>query len=382
MRADIYKAIKMIFARVTRTLMFVVTPKTAIGLQDNGRAALILVTLITMTMQTAWAEVEINKTNFPDEKFRSWLLHQEYGTDGMLTDTEIAEITYISVSNKGIQSLKGIEFFTALTSMWCDKNNLTTLDISKNTALTWLVCSDNQLTILELSNNTMLYSIFCSNNQLATLNVTQNPSLTQLDCSGNQLTFLDVSQNTTLTNLNCDHNLLTMLDVSHNTSLTWLVCSDNQLTNLDMSKNTELEYLYCDNNLLTMLDMSKNTKLTQLHCYRNQIRGTKMDAMVESLPYNMTISHLYVIHKDNEQNVMTTMQVAVAKDRGWTPIYYDGNSWQEYAGSDPSCIKVIDNEKLMENEEDAWFKLDGYRLSDRPSQRSVYVNKGRKIIIK
>ena len=341
-----------------------------------------LLAVVTMSVQTAWADVEIDKTNFPDDKFRNWMLHQEYGNDGILTDMEIANVTYISVSNKGIQSMKGIEYFTALITLWCDKNKLTTLDVSQNTALTWLECSDNQLTIVDVSKNTMLYSLHCANNQLTTLDVTQNTVLAQLDCSNNQLMKLDLSKNTEMINLTCDRNQLTTLDVSKNTALTWLECSDNQLTVVDVSKNTELEYLYCGSNQLTTLDMSKNKKLVQLMCYRNQIKGARMDALVKSLPYNMITSFLYVIYNENEQNVMTTIQVVAAKDKGWTPIYFDGYSWQEYIGSDPASIKSIDNGDSMDNETDAWFALDGRRLSSKPSQPSVYVNKGRKIVIK
>jgi hypothetical protein len=34
--------------------------------------------------------ITINETNFPDENFRNWILSQEYGKDGVLTDDEIA----------------------------------------------------------------------------------------------------------------------------------------------------------------------------------------------------------------------------------------------------------------------------------------------------
>jgi hypothetical protein len=342
----------------------------------------VLLAVMTMSVQTASADVEINKTNFPDDIFRNWILHQEYGTDGILTDIEIANVTYISVSNKGIQSMKGIEFFTALTTLWCEKNKLTSLDVSQNTALTWLVCSDNQLTVVDVSKNTMLYSLHCANNQLATLDVTQNTVLSQLDCSNNQLMKLDLSKNTEMINLTCDRNQLTTLDVSNNTALTYLDCSDNQMTTLDMSMNTELEYLYCDSNQLTTLDMSKNKKLAQLMCYRNRINGARMDVLVESLPYNVITSFLYVIYNENDQNVITTVQVVAAKDKGWTPLYFDGYSWQEYTGSDPASIKSIDNGDSTDNETDAWFSLDGRRLSGKPSQHNVYVNNGRKIVIK
>ena len=234
----------------------------------------------------------INETNFPDEEFRNWVLAQDYGKDGYLTDDEIAAVKTINVYNRNIASLKGIEFFTALiilncynnqlttldvskntelTYLYCEYNNLTTLDVSKNTALEYLHCYNNQLTTLDVSKNTALKELYCYNNQLTTLDVSKNTALIKLYCYNNQLTTLDVSENTALTNLDCGINKLTTLDVSKYTALTNLACSNNQLTTLDVSKNTALIYLYCSGNQLTTLDVSKNTALRRLDCYYNNL---------------------------------------------------------------------------------------------------------------
>lgn len=225
------------------------------------------------------SDIEINATNFPDSRFRNWLFDQMYGYDGVLTQSEIANTKSISVTDRYIESLKGIEFFTALTSLFCYRNHLTELDVSKNTALT---------------------------------------------------------------NLSCNSNRLTTLDVSKNTALTSLGCSDNLLTTLDVSKNTALTSISCTGNLLTTLNVSNCTNLTTLNCYSNQIKGEGMDALVRSLPTvsNGTISVLYY---QNEQNVMNTIQVAAAKAKGWTPqwmdIYY---GWREYQGSKPESTETSD----------------------------------------
>ena len=157
--------------------------------------------------------MEINETNFPDANFRNWLKSQSFGSDGVLTDAEIANVTSINVSGTSsspgnITNLEGIEFFTALT---------------------------------------------------------------ELTCSYNQITSLDVS---------------------------------------------------------------KNTKLNTLWCHQNQIKGTKMNALVKSLP-TVSSGIMNVIYNENEGNVMTTTQVAAAKAKGWTPQYYTGSEWQGYAGSEP-----------------------------------------------
>ena len=90
-------------------------------------------------------EIDINVTNFPDENFRHYLLEQDYGKDGVLTEAEIKGITSIIVYKKGISSLKGIEYFTALRILECLYNKLTALDVSKNTELRYLYCYKNNI---------------------------------------------------------------------------------------------------------------------------------------------------------------------------------------------------------------------------------------------
>ena len=78
-------------------------------------------------------------------------------------------------------------------------------------------------------------------------------SLTSLLCNNNSLTSLDVSGLTALTNLTCFSNSLTSLDVSGLTALTYLDCQVNSLTSLDVSGLTALTNLFCNNNSLTSL---------------------------------------------------------------------------------------------------------------------------------
>ena len=189
----------------------------------------------------AAGNLKVSATNFPDENFRSFLLSQDYGADGVLTEKEIANIKIIKIPSLNIQSLSGIAFFTSLVEFDCEHNLITSLDMSKNVLLEYLKCEECKIT---------------------TLDVSENIKLSKLACHSNQLTSLDVSKNIALKDLHCPHNKLASLDVSNNPNLIRLSCSDNQLTSLDVSKNTLLEELYCYNNQLTYLDVSNNTKLT------------------------------------------------------------------------------------------------------------------------
>ena len=306
----------------------------------------------------------INEVNFPDKVFRDYLLRQSYGSDGVLTDEEIAGVTIISVSSsiyssQRVLSLQGIEFFTALTTLYCSNNQITSLDVSKNTKLTYIDCASNQLTSLDVSKNTALTYLQCSSNKITSLDVSKNTALTYLQCSSNKITSLDVSKNTKLTTLDCYNNQITSLDVSKNTALTQLICATNKLTSLDVSRKTSLQQLQCQQNQLTSLNMSGCTKLTRLNCfsnqftslnisgltalqtlscYDNQIKAAAMDVLVESLP--VVSNGIMYVHYDygNEQNVMTTTQVAAAKAKGWRPTNESGS---DYAGSESVVVEDI-----------------------------------------
>lgn len=254
-------------------------------------ALLLCLSLLPGAALAADSDVAIDPASFPDENFRSYISENiDENKDGALSAGEIAAVKTISCADKDISNLTGIEYFTALTELQCDNNDLTTLDVSKNTALTKLQCYYNQLTSLDVSKNTALTELQCNNNQLTSLDVSANTSLTSLRCSGNQLTTLtlntaltylncssnrlaalDVSRNPGLNTLYCADNDLTTLDVSANAALTLLSCGGNQLTGLDVSKNTALESLICGSNRFTSLDLSKNTTLKRLDCSNNQL---------------------------------------------------------------------------------------------------------------
>lgn len=106
--------------------------------------------IAAMLPVAAFAEdtgVAIDETNFPDANFRKVASRCDTDGDGVLSDAEIGNVTEINCYDKNISNLKGIEYFTALTELYCGSNRLTALDVSSNTALTYLSCDDNKYTI-------------------------------------------------------------------------------------------------------------------------------------------------------------------------------------------------------------------------------------------
>ena len=103
-----------------------------------------------------------------------------------------------------------------------------------------LYCDGNQIKSLDVSNNLNLSRLGCPSNQLKELNVSKNVNLRELGCGGNQITSLDVSNNPNLSKLLCNHNQLAELDVSNNPNLKELRCKNNYLTKLDLSYNENM----------------------------------------------------------------------------------------------------------------------------------------------
>ena len=206
----------------------------------------------------------------PDENFRAYCIkNYDKSGDGIFSKYEASLITSLDVSDKEIKSLEGIEYFTALKTLYCHSNQLTSLDVSKNTALTYLSCEDNQLTALDVSKNTALTSLYCYNNPLELLNLGDaNP--TKYYSSSYDYPYFDSGKLGASTKLKVISSKITKLDVS-----------SNKLQSLDVSECPALKTLYCHSNQLTSLDVSKNTALTSLDCYSNQL--TSLDVSKTNL---------------------------------------------------------------------------------------------------
>ncbi|MDC6470568.1 T9SS type A sorting domain-containing protein, partial [Flavobacteriales bacterium] len=155
-------------------------------------------------------------TYVPDDNFEAYLEANNMG-DGIanndsVTTANINAITTLSISSKAISDLTGIEDFTSLTSLSCQSNQLTSLDVSQNTALTYLRCDNNQLTSLDVSNNTALTRLWCNSNQLTSLDVRNG--------NNQNLLSFNVESNPNLTCINVDdvnysNNNWIVIDAQH-----------------------------------------------------------------------------------------------------------------------------------------------------------------------
>ena len=209
---------------------------------------LVLTCFTGLTLVSAQDGIEINSVNFPDDNFRSFVT-LNYDTEpdsvGVLTPSEISAVKNMPVfsfSADGIKTLKGIEFFTELESVYAGALGLEEADFSALTKLRSLTVNGNNLTSLDVSANTALETLNCRGN-LSLESLVLPQSITELQCDQCALTSLDVSACTGLVKLQCYDNQISELNLSQNTALTTLMCSGNRISSLDLSANTQLTHV-------------------------------------------------------------------------------------------------------------------------------------------
>ena len=252
----------------------------------------------------------------------------KFGTRGI---EKLTSLTYLNLLRNNISSID-LTKNTSLKELDLDNNKLSSIDLSKNTKLTYLSLSSNKLSSIDLSKNTSLTELYLDDNNLNSIDLSKNISLTSLGLDDNNLSSIDLSKNTKLTYLNLSSNKLSSIDLSKNTKLTYLSLlrnnissidlskntkltylnlSSNKLSSIDLSKNTFLERLYLDNNKLSSIDLSKNTKLTYLNLSSNKLSSI-------DLSKNTFLERLYL----NDNNLSS---IDLTKNTSLKELYLDNN---------------------------------------------------------
>lgn len=189
--------------------------------------------------------------SFNDSTFGAYVSDNfDTNKDGKLSEEEIAAVTSIDVSkcSPAITSLKGVEFFTNLSSLDCNEQSVRNLDIENLENLTYIDVSSNHMDSLTLP--------------------VKADKLTYLDISDNKITNLtSLSDYNNLVMLNANSTNLSKIDVSSMRGLKVLGVSGTTISTLDLGSNMELTTLYCESmRSLSVLDVSDHEKLTALYC--------------------------------------------------------------------------------------------------------------------
>lgn len=270
---------------------------------------------------------------FPSSNFKTYLLANK--DINLNNDNEIQVFeaeSYagtINCASRSINSLIGIEAFKNLKYLYCDRNWIDYLDLTRNPNLVEVDCSYNAMHTLNTSNSTALKKLTSQANQITSIDVSKSPLLNYLYLRGNGLTTLDLSKNHALEFLDCESNRITSINVSNspvlhyigargnelsalnltnNTALKELNFSENALKTIDLSKNTALQNLICYKNLLTDLDVSKNTALINLNCGFNQI--TNLDVSNNKVLTALTVPN----NKLSNLNIRNSNNAAMLKN--------------------------------------------------------------------
>jgi len=169
-------------------------------------------------------------------------------------------------------------------------NSLSSLDLSKNRELRVLFAWSNHLTDIDLTHNTKLRDLALGmsseKNQIPTLDLSKNPLLERVQASEINLTSLNVSNNHSLKWLFIDSNSISSLDLSSCVSLKSLNCRDNQLVDLNISNSEDLVEINVNNNRLSTMDIRGNRKIAFIGLSNNDFSSYELNNLFTSLHEN------------------------------------------------------------------------------------------------
>ena len=241
---------------------------------------------------------ELRKTWVPDGDREGYL---DANNDGEICDGEAARIYDLSIHNKNVRNLEGLEHFHNLNSLdcnncniesinfsssslkrlECDNNSLIYIDISNMPYLQDLSCDGNNLTHLELPKTNNLRSLFCGNNQLVSIDL-HNVNLFSLRIDSNNFSEINIQNQPDLFSLHLNGNQISTLDLSNNPNLWSINIQGNPIEEIDFSQNLELGYIYLGDNQIAFLDLSVNQKLRRIS---NEGEFTLEKICVWTLPF-------------------------------------------------------------------------------------------------
>ena len=319
----------------------------------------IIFTLITVLMaaQSVQAEdVLINRWNFPDIAFYSWML-QEYPS-GVLTEADQQARTSIDLTDFKyrdiIVRLEGIHYFPNLEYLDFSDSGTERAFLDKNPKLKTVFCRDcNCLKELKMGNNTELTTLCCdgcpvlgmdgldplpldfsSCTSLEVLNAKNCIRMQQLDLSncrnlnaltvegctglkwltgstfyGNNLEHLDVSGCTSLDSLTIyGSRELTKIDgLADCDALTYLKIDRTGLTGtLDLTQMQNLHYAFCTNNYLNEVKCYYKSSIYVLDCSNNHITSGDFRQCYNLYSLNCNNNQLTSLNVDN-CGIMTSL---------------------------------------------------------------------------
>ncbi len=281
------------------------------------------------------------QTFVPDDNFEQALIDLGYDSgplDDFVPTANIISVSILTITNKSIAELTGIEDFTGLVNLRCDRNQLTSLDLSSNTNLEMLTCNNNQLASLNLSTNVALEELNCGINQLTNLDVSTNTNLSQLWCNNIQLINLDLRLNTSLRAIRSNDNQLTSLDIRNGNNMT--------ITDFRLISNPDLTCIAADDPDWSEANWTNRDAQTGFgyNCSNYQLSDSKWDNGVDLNWQTATEFNNHGFEIQKSQDGITWRNIGFVNGQGTTSERhtYHFKDQQPFQGDNYYRLRQID----------------------------------------
>jgi Leucine-rich repeat (LRR) protein len=271
----------------------------------------------------------------PDVNFQAALLatsNLAKNGDGIITVATAKAYNHstgLSMYNKSINSLVGIELFTSLERAYIGvsndnaaRNHIQVLDFSRNTALTHMDGGRIQeLILVDVSSCPNLTNYTASYTKQGDLDFTANPKLTLLNCNGGSY----------LSGVTPDFGRVRNANITNCPDLTNLQLACNMLTELDLSNNTKLaSTVYLRRNRLKTLDASALQSVATLNLKDNALESIILPVRTSTQDLTVNVDNTTDYGSDKMFNNVSVVdasktfgiyQIDVSRNPNCTTIY-------------------------------------------------------------
>ncbi len=245
--------------------------------------------------------IPIDTEHFPDDNFRNWLLNQEIGQDGILTDGEIAGISEFNLENVGVANPIGIGYFDQLGDVNVVGNDITGEEMS-TLVIQLPYRPDNDGTIKVDAED-------ISADQVQSLNA---KGWTVVDAEGNPV----IGNPDSYIPIDAEH-------FPDDNLRDWLLDQpygqDGILTDGEIAGILDLDLT--DVGVVDPTGIGYFDQLDNINVVGNDITGEEMDQLINDLPTRTDGDGVLHVDADN----ISADQVAAAQEKGWTVVDAEGN---------------------------------------------------------
>ncbi len=191
--------------------------------------------------------------------------------DAAITPAQMAGLTTLDASERGISDISGLEGATGLTTLDLSFNEITgSVDLSALTALTSLdIHNTNTVRVYNINTGRLRFEYYRG---MRSIILPAAPRLTSVDAHGNRLTSITIPSLPNLTELILDRNRLTSITLPSLPQLTNLVLRANDLTSisgLSAANLPQLTHLDLSQNEFTSITIPSLPQLAELNLFFN-----------------------------------------------------------------------------------------------------------------